>query len=806
MYARRVGLGVSLLSSTTLLSRRGATFSPASLFATGEQGAWYDPSDLSTLFQDSAGTTPVTAPDQTVALLLDKAQNTNFPARFFPAGWIPYGSNMTAIDAGLAINASIANAGEYFVRPSNGSDANPGTFAQPFATVARAMRTATGAATRVRMLEDCVIPPFDLRNTDASQTTQQFKWLDANGFNVTIRVTGPALSTQTFVQDGTNTNCWGTTLSVGAAQTVTRVLNVAVPDDYGYDTPLRLFTSLALLNAATEPGYFWDDTGKVLWLNIGGDVESAKADYRALYTDAAGTSRIYVQGAALGLSGLRMEGVQILQLDGGGRRPEIYADNCTQLWPNDKGNDFRGWFICTNHLCYASRFDGANGFTTWAGGRSFIQTVRSRFIRSGDRRTFALDQTLQGVSAHGGCDHISFESQFIQNNGQGVADTCANSQTDYSWIKNCTIRGGATGVVAANLEFGSTATSAARFAFVEGVNFTNTPSNGDLRVSANATVQRFGAIQGTVVGTVLPYGNHATQSNAAQRPTYGIVPAGGRRNLLLNTTTLSTQSVTVAAGSHTLSFTGTGTVTLTGAAIGALVGIGVSDRVSLTFTATAGSLTLTVVGSVTLAQLEVGSTATNYQRVGTAFDVTEAGVASMSYLSFDGTDDGMLTGNIVPGTDKAQVFAGLRKLSDAAIGMVAETSLNAGGGSAIQLRAPGSVAGNYIFGSAGTLVSTVVANGFAAPITNVVTGLGDIAADVAIIRINGTQAAQSTLDQGTGNYLTYPLYIGRRGGTSLPYNGQIYGLILRFGANLDAATITQTETWLANRVAPTVVI
>jgi hypothetical protein len=70
--------------------------------------------------------------------------------------------------------------------------------------------------------------------------------------------------------------------------------------------------------------------------------------------------------------------------------------------------------------------------------------------------------------------------------------------------------------------------------------------------------------------------------------------------------------------------------------------------VSLTFTPTAGSLTLTVSGSVTLAQLEVGSTATAYQRVGTAFDVTEAGVASMSYVSFDGTDDGMLTGNIVP--------------------------------------------------------------------------------------------------------------------------------------------------------------
>ena len=52
--------------------RRPQPFDPASLFASGEQGAWYDPSDLRTLFQDDAGTTPVTEPGQTVGLMLDK--------------------------------------------------------------------------------------------------------------------------------------------------------------------------------------------------------------------------------------------------------------------------------------------------------------------------------------------------------------------------------------------------------------------------------------------------------------------------------------------------------------------------------------------------------------------------------------------------------------------------------------------------------------------------------------------------------------------------------------------------------------
>jgi len=52
-------------------------FSPASLFAGGIAGAWYGPSDLSTLFQDSAGTTPVTTAGQPVGLMLDNSGNDN---------------------------------------------------------------------------------------------------------------------------------------------------------------------------------------------------------------------------------------------------------------------------------------------------------------------------------------------------------------------------------------------------------------------------------------------------------------------------------------------------------------------------------------------------------------------------------------------------------------------------------------------------------------------------------------------------------------------------------------------------------
>ena len=126
----------------------------------------------------------------------------------------------------------------------------------------------------------------------------------------------------------------------------------------------------------------------------------------------------------------------------------------------------------------------------------------------------------------------------------------------------------------------------------------------------------FGAVPGSsssggVNGTVIINGV-ITPASAPRIGDGGLVVEVSRTNLLLNNTTLSTQGVTVTAVAHTISFYGTGTITLTGTSTaGPLVGTGVNDRVSLTFTPTAGTLTCTVSGSVTNAQLEIGSFGTS---------------------------------------------------------------------------------------------------------------------------------------------------------------------------------------------------
>ena len=52
-------------------------FDPFIFFANGEQGGLYDPSDLTTLFQDAAGTIPVTSDGDPVGRINDKSGNGN---------------------------------------------------------------------------------------------------------------------------------------------------------------------------------------------------------------------------------------------------------------------------------------------------------------------------------------------------------------------------------------------------------------------------------------------------------------------------------------------------------------------------------------------------------------------------------------------------------------------------------------------------------------------------------------------------------------------------------------------------------
>ena len=103
-------------SSFGVISPNGALYMdglvPQSLFANNEPGVWFDPSDLSTMFQDAAGTTPVTAVEQPVGLHLDKSKGLALGAELVPGsyagsvsgGWVINSANVTrnSASSGLA--------------------------------------------------------------------------------------------------------------------------------------------------------------------------------------------------------------------------------------------------------------------------------------------------------------------------------------------------------------------------------------------------------------------------------------------------------------------------------------------------------------------------------------------------------------------------------------------------------------------------------------------------------------------------------------------------------------------------------
>jgi hypothetical protein len=313
-------------------------------------------------------------------------------------------------------------------------------------------------------------------------------------------------------------------------------------------------------------------------------------------------------------------------------------------------------------------------------------------------------------------------------------------------------------------------------------------------VSGNTTLEfsadsSFAGTVDNVTLRALPAGNHAAAPSDAARPVLR-----GRVNLLDATTTLATQSVTVVAAAHTLRFTGAGTITLSGTASGTF------SAGTHSITPTAGSLTLTVSGTVTDADLRVtndGAFIPPYQRVTTSTDYDTAGFPL--YLAFDGTDDSMSTGSIdFSAGDKMTVFAGIRKLSDTLRGMVMELSTSSANAGTFSLEAPDANAVNRLnfFYTGATTSRGLQATNVVAPVSSVATASFDLGAPLGVGRLNGAQYATNSGSTGGGNFgSAYPLFIGSRNNASIYFNGRLYSLIVR-GAESNAAQIAAAEAWV----------
>lgn len=172
------------------------------------------------------------------------------------------------------------------------------------------------------------------------------------------------------------------------------------------------------------------------------------------------------------------------------------------------------------------------------------------------------------------------------------------------------------------------------------------------------------------------------------------------------------------------------------------------------------------------------------------------------YLAFDGTDDSLATASINFGaSDKMTIVAGIRRETTTA-GILVELSSNLNSfPSAFYLTSPGGGGRSAELRAGGTIVppgndsARLTYTGVPTPDTHVLTAIADISGDLTRLRRNGVVGTDGVLDQGAGNFGNYPLFIGRRGGSSLPFNGRMYQLIIR-GALTDIPTIQRIESYV----------
>ena len=178
-------------------------------------------------------------------------------------------------------------------------------------------------------------------------------------------------------------------------------------------------------------------------------------------------------------------------------------------------------------------------------------------------------------------------------------------------------------------------------------------------------------------------------------------------------------------------------------------------------------------------------------------------------LKFDGIDDGYVTQSInFTNTDKVTVIAAVRKLSDAGASMVAELSVNAqinvGG---FYVVAPIYAGANYaVLINNGVSAPATTATGYTAPTSNVISARlntkGVTRNDQIGMRVDGVPKGDTSILSAGGDFGNYPLFIGRRGGTSLAFNGQIYALLV-IGKLLDDATTQKIEKEFAKYIGVT---
>ncbi len=198
-------------------------------------------------------------------------------------------------------------------------------------------------------------------------------------------------------------------------------------------------------------------------------------------------------------------------------------------------------------------------------------------------------------------------------------------------------------------------------------------------------------------------------------------------------------------------------------------------------------------------QVEMGSSLTAYQRVRSAFDVTEAGVPSLRYLAFDGVDDSLLTGTLdLTHTSQVTLIAGVEKSSNPAVrGTVVNFVDNGFRSFTLEVPQPTTSPSRWLH--AGATALRTVSHPLAVAERVIYTGTSNLAAPMLGLRANGAPVASDVSVTGGGPFRSGPLCIGDYVTTpGRRFHGRIFGLVL-IDRLLSAPEIARVEAYMAQK-------
>jgi hypothetical protein len=307
-----------------------------------------------------------------------------------------------------------------------------------------------------------------------------------------------------------------------------------------------------------------------------------------------------------------------------------------------------------------------------------------------------------------------------------------------------------------------------------------------------STFNTLASVDSVVGGVRDPIGSiDATQATTANKPAL----RRGLYNLLLNSATPATQSVTCAAAPYTLALYGTGSVTLSGTGSGTLNGTGASDLVVLNFTPTAGSVTFTKSGTVSSFGLFQGTlTAAQILSEGGIPATTSAAASNQSAGRYWWDTAGSKKLDSAPILSEIGDLAIICAGGSSAAGATYPYMLSLGRGAVCQIGSIVNAAGTLQFRFKDDSSTTLTLSLDAAYTGSVIVMSARCSGDTIIARKNGVQTASGARPPGVctptvGN-------IGYDSGSGSSWAGQIGPVIVIKGTISDSDLLT-LERWVA---------